>query len=715
MTTPRFINRELSWLDFNDRVLEEAHDRNNPLLERLKFIAITGNNLDEFFMVRMGSLHLLVEKGKRPRGLAGMTPRDQLRSATDRARGLVEAQYACFRDEIEPALADEGILRVTPETANREQTLQLKRLFEEELGPALTPAAVRIDGISPQYANLEIHLLIRLRDAERPGGEKEPRLAILPVTGAVDRFISLRVKEGYGYMPVEDVLAMHIHHYFPDDEVLEVVPFRITRNADMAVSEDEAADLVSQMDEVLTARKVSGCVRIELQNRATRVAERQLRRLFGVSDLEMYRVDGPLDFSAFFSVAGLPGYDHLRQEEWPPRSVPGLDLAKPLFEQIAAKSRLMHHPYDSFDPVVTLIQQAAEDPQVIAIKQILYRTSQNSPIVAALMKAAERGKTVTVIVELKARFDEARNIEWARAMEQAGVQVVYGVKGFKTHAKLLIIMRREPGGIQRYLHFGTGNYNEGTAKLYTDVSYFTCDPDLGADASMFFNTITGFSQPQTFRRLAASPLTIRDTLLQMIEGEIERAKQGEKAVIRAKFNSLADTGMIKALYRASQAGVRIELLIRGICCLHPGIKGLSENIRVVSVIDRFLEHSRIFWFRHGGDPRVFISSADWMTRNLDKRVELMTPVDEPSLREDLEFLLETGLADNVKGRELGPDGTYHRVPTPEDPADRIRSQAVLYQRAKERAARADRGKRTTFEAHRPRKSRRKSPGRRTSS
>lgn len=706
MTTPRYINRELSWLDFNTRVLEEARDPENPLLERLKFIAITANNLDEFFMVRMGSLHLLVDEGKRPRGLAGMTPREQLRAASERARALVDAQYACFRDEIEPALRAEGIIRVSPETANREQTLQLKRLFEEELAPTLTPAAVREGGIVPHYANLEIHLLIRLRDAERPGGAKEPRLAVLPVTGAVDRFISLRVEEGYGYMPIEDVLAMHIHHYFPDDEVLEVVPFRITRNADMAVSEDEAADLMSQMDEVLTARKISGCVRIELQQRATRVAERQLRRLFGVTEQEIHRVDGPLDFSAYFSIAGLPGYDHLRQQDWPPRPVPGLDLAKPLFEQIAAKPRLMHHPYDSFDPVVTLVRQAAEDPQVIAIKQILYRTSQNSPIVAALMLAAERGKTVTVIVELKARFDEARNIEWARAMEQAGVQVVYGVKGFKTHAKLLVVMRREPGGIQRYLHFGTGNYNEGTAKLYTDVSYLTCDPDLGADASMFFNTITGFSQPQTFRRLAASPLTIRDTLLQMIEGEIGRAKQGEKAVIRAKFNSLADTGMIKALYRASRAGVKIELLVRGICCLHPGIKGLSENIRVVSVIDRFLEHARIFWFRHGGDPRAFISSADWMTRNLDKRVELLTPVDEPALREELETILATGLADNVKGRELGPDGAYHRVPTPDNPADRIRSQAVLYQRAKERAARADRGKRTTFEPHRPRKSKR---------
>jgi polyphosphate kinase len=416
-------------------------------------------------------------------------------------------------------------------------------------------------------------------------------------------------------------------------------------------------------------------------------------------------VDGPLDFSAYFAIAGLPGYDHLRQEAWDPQPLPGLDMAKSLFDQIAAKPRILHHPYDSFDPVVKLIEQAAADPQVIAIKQILYRTSKRSPIVAALMKAAEQGKTVSVIVELKARFDEARNIEWARAMEQAGVQVIYGVKGFKTHAKLLIIVRREPGGIRRYLHFGTGNYNEGTAKLYTDVSVLTTDAELGADASLFFNTITGFSQPHRFNRLAAAPLTLRDTVAQMIEGEIKRARQGQEAHIRAKFNSLADQQMIDLLYKASKAGVKIDLLVRGICCLHPGIKGLSENIRVVSVIDRFLEHSRIFWFSHGGTPRAFISSADWMTRNLDKRVELMTPVDEPDLLDVLETILTTGLKDTVKARELKADGSYHRV-TPGKDKEPLRSQEVLYRKAEMRATRAVRGGRTTFEPHKPRKRKR---------
>jgi len=705
MAAPRFINRELSWLDFNSRVLEEAQDAGNPLLERLKFLAITSNNLDEFFMVRMGSLHLLMEEGRRKRDMAGLTPREQFRAASEKAHELVEAQYQCFQEEIEPALSQAGIIRITPETANSEQREQLRRLFREELAPTLTPAAVRMNGTRPHYANLKLHLLIRLKD-ETVKGKKVPRVAILPLIGAVDRFISLRVENGYGYMPLEDVVAMHISHYFPEDDVLEVVPFRITRNADMAVSEDEASDLISQMDEVLTARKTSGCVRIELGSSATRVAERQLRQLFQVGDAEVYRVNGPLNFADYFALSGLPGYDDLRQEEWLPQPDPGLDLSKPLFEQIAAKSRLLHHPFQSFDPVVTLIEQAARDPQVIAIKQILYRTSKNSPIVKALMDAAGRGKTVTAIVELKARFDEARNIEWARTMEQAGVQVIYGVKGFKTHAKLLIIVRREPSGIRRYMHFGTGNYNEGTAKLYTDVSYLTCDSTLGTDASMFFNTITGFSQPQTFQRLAASPLTIRETLVQLIEGEIERAKQGEKAHIRAKFNSLADEGMIKTLYRASRAGVKIDLLVRGVCCLHPGIRGLSENIRVVSIVDRFLEHSRIFWFRHGGDPRVFISSADWMTRNLDKRVELMTPVDEPDLREALEDILKAGFADTAKARELGPHGRYTRVEA--EGKDPVQSQAVLYEKAINRAKRIRRGARTTFEPHRPAKTRRKS-------
>ena len=700
MSRAKFINRESSWLDFNTRVLEEARDHGNPLLERLKFIAITSNNLDEFFMVRMGSLHFLQSPGRTQRDPSGLTAIEQLQQASEKAHQLVADQYRCFREEIEPAMIEAGIVRITPETANTEQRRQLLTLFQEELAPTLTPTAVHEQGPIPFYPNLTLQLLIRLKDDVRDE-KRIPRLVILPVMGAIDRFISLRVENGYGYMPVEDVLAMHIQHFFPSDDVLEVVPFRITRNADMAVSEDGALDLVTQMDAVLTERKVSDCVRIELLDTATRVAERKLCKIFSVTDREIYRVSGPLNFSDYFSIAGLPGYDHLRQESWPACADPKLDLTKSLFDQITARSFLFHHPYDSFEPVLKLIEQAAEDPQVIAIKQILYRTSKNSPIVTALMEAAQRGKSVTVIVELKARFDEARNIEWARAMEQAGVQVIYGVKGFKTHAKLLIIVRREPGGIRRYLHLGTGNYNEGTAKLYTDISYLTCDHDLGADASMFFNTITGYSQPQSFRRLAAAPLTLRDTLLQMVEGEIERAKQGEKAQIRAKFNSLADPTMIEALYKASKAGVKIELLIRGICCLHPGIKGLSENIRVVSIVDRFLEHSRIFWFRHGGTPRVFIASADWMTRNLDKRVELMTPVDEPALREELEHILDMGFNDNVKARELGADGSYHRV-QPAAGQKPLRSQEKLYKESVANATRATRSRRTTFEPHRPR-------------
>lgn len=701
MSKPRYINRESSWLDFNARVLEEAQDASNPLLERLKFTAITSNNLDEFFMVRIGSLHDLCANGISRRDPAGMTPREQLLHAGDKARDLVTAQYACFREEIEPALQAAGIVRISPESANAEQREQLERLFKEELEPTLTPAAVRTDAPNPNYANLKLHLLVRLKG----DSAKEPRLAVLPLIGDISRFVSLRVPDGYGYMLVEDVVTLHIHHFFPNDEVLEVLPFRITRNADMAVSEDEALDLVTQMDAVLTERKQSGCVRLEVPATGTRIALRQLRSLFGVRERDVIAVEGPLDFSAYFAIAGLPGYDHLRQEDWEPQPAPGLDTAKPLFDQIVTQPRLLHHPYESFDPVVNLIEQAAVDPQTIAIKQILYRTSKRSPIVAALIKAAERGKTVTVIVELKARFDEARNIEWARTMEQAGVQVIYGVKGFKTHAKLLIIVRREPSGIRRYLHFGTGNYNEGTAKLYTDVSMLTTDPELGADASLFFNTITGFSQPHRLNRLAASPLTLRDSVAQLIEGEIKRAKQGQKARIRAKFNSLADPDMIDLLYRASKAGVKVDLLVRGICCLHPGIKGLSENIRVISIIDRFLEHSRIFWFSHGGTPRAFISSADWMTRNLDKRVELMTPVDEPALLERLEEILDTGFNDTMKARELKADGSYHRVAPKKNEAP-LRSQEVLFRNAETRASRSVRGKRTTFEPHRPRKGKR---------
>ncbi len=704
---PRLINREISWLDFNTRVLEEAGDESVPLLERLKFIAITGNNLDEFFMVRMGSLHLLLSEKNQKKDAAGLTPARQLEQATAKARALVEAQTQCFREEIEPRLQLEGIVRITPETANAEQRQQLSRYFQEELASVLTPAAVDLSGPKPQYANLKLHLLVRLKSAPpAPGKRPRPRLAILPLMGQIDRFISLRVEQGYGYMLVEDVIAMHIQSFFPDDDVLEVLPFRITRNADMAVSEDGALDLVTEMSAILHERKVSACVRIEFPASATRIAEQQLARLFQTGPEALYRVNGPLDLSAYFALAGLPGYDHLREPDWKPVRPPDLDLAKPLFEQIAAKPRLLHHPYESFDPVVALVEQAADDPQVIAIKQILYRTSKKSPIVAALMRAAGHGKTVTVIVELKARFDEARNIEWARAMEEAGVQVIYGVKGFKTHAKLLIIVRREPDGIRRYMHFGTGNYNEGTARLYTDVSFLTCDPDLGSDAGLFFNTITGFSQPQTFRRIAAAPLTIRETLVQHIESEVERARQGEPARIIAKLNSLTDPGMIRALYSASCEGVQIDLIIRGICCLLPGVKGLSENIRVISIIDRFLEHSRIIWFRHGGDPRVFISSADWMTRNLDKRVELMTPVDDPALCETLETILHTALKDTHKARELRKDARYHRLrPVPGEVP--LRSQENLYHHAASGSRGAARSKRTTFEPHRPRKQKKK--------
>lgn len=697
MVDARFFNRELSWLDFNARVLEEALDADNPALERLKFLAITSNNLDEFFMVRVGSLHLVLEQGGRKKDPAGLTPRQQLDRVSEKAHALVNAQYACWSGEVEPLLESKGIRRVKPEQINAEQRVSLARLFQEELYPVLTPAAVDTQAL---YTNLGLHLFIRLKNKPVAGGKRAAqRNLILPLNGTLDRFVSVLVESGYGYVLVEDVVSMFMQEFFPDDTVLECVPFRITRNADMAVQEEGAPDLLEQMSEVLTARKVSGCVRLELTADATKVAESGLKKLFRITDRELYKVDGPLNFADYFALVGLPGFDALRVAAHSPVIPPDLDMSKSMFPQIASESRLMHHPYDSFDPVVRLIEEAADDEQVIAIKQILYRTSKNSPIVNALMRAARNGKTVTVIVELKARFDEARNIEWAQAMEQEGVQVIYGVKGFKTHAKLLIIVRREAGGIRRYMHFGTGNYNEGTAKLYTDVSYLTCDPDLGADASEFFNTITGYSQPSAFRRIAAAPLTIRDTLVQQIRGEAERSRQGQKGHIMAKFNSLVDSGIIKELYEASNAGVKIELNVRGICCLVPGVKGLSENIRVVSVVDGFLEHSRIFWFRHGGSERVYISSADWMQRNLDKRVELMTPVDGASHQTALRNILTTAFRDNVKARELGPSGIYTRMERGRKKP--VRSQHVLTAEAEERAAKGRRRKRTVFEPHRP--------------
>ena len=696
-TKARYFNRELSWLAFNERVLEEAYDQENPLLERVKFIAITSNNLDEFFMVRVGGLTMLRDQGIRKPEISGLTPSQQLDAISERTHRMVKSQYVCYTRELAPALEKAGIRHVKPGALNAEQSAYLKQYFEDEIYPVLTSLAVDNDKDFPRLLSLTTHLLIRLKQPNPDN--KDPRVALIQLGENHPRFISLPSSEAYEFMLLEEVVALFVDAFFPGERILESVAFRVTRNADMR-ADDLSSDLMSEMEEVLDARKDSACVRLELHADATRVTQAYLRKSLAITAREIYLVDGPIDFSGFFALAGLGGFDALKNESWVPQPTPGIDLSKGIFDTLARRDVLLVHPFESFEPVIRLVEEAAEDPDVVAIKQILYRTSKNSPVVNALIRAAENGKHVTAIVELKARFDEQRNIDWARALERAGVQVIYGVKGYKTHAKICIVVRREAQGLRRYMHFGTGNYNEVTAQIYTDVSYMTSDDRFGGDASAFFNTITGYSQPHNLNYLQAAPLTLRDTLLDLIASETAQKKRGRKAFIKAKFNSLVDPKIINALYKASNAGVKIELNIRGICCLRPGVKGFSENITVISIIDRFLEHSRVFYFHHGGDPQVLISSADMMPRNLDKRVELLIPIEDQAAKKKLIEALETNFSDNAKARKLLPDGIYQHQRSG-GKGSRVRSQEVLYRRAVKRAKKIAQAKPTVFEPHLP--------------
>ena len=673
---PRFFNRELSWLEFNQRVLDEARDTSLPLLERVKFLAITGSNFDEFVAVRLGSLQRLVARSGKA-DAAGLSPEQQLRAALQRARQLVTDQYACWLDELAPALSAAGLRRIAPNELNDKQARVVNTVFQEELFPILSPMAVDGDGEFPLLNGLTLHLCVRLAPSAADG---PPRYAVIPFGRQRPRFVTLPTDVGSGYFLLEDAVTMNLPRFFPGETIVETALFRITRNADLELDEDIASDLLEGMQEMLDARKESACVRLEISSAASTELKQFLRDRLRVSPEFVFEIPGPLDLAALFRLSDSQGFDHLKYEPWPPVASPEIDPAESMFTTIARRDVLLYHPYESFDPVVRFLDEAAEDPDVLAIKQTLYRTSSRSPIVAALSRAAQRGKYVTALVELKARFDEARNIEWARDLERGGVQVIYGVKGLKTHAKICLVVRREAHGIVRYMHFGTGNYNEQTARIYSDASLMTSDEDLGDDATSFFHAITGYSQPQRFRKIEAAPLGLRERLLDMIEVEINNRKEGRKALIMLKMNALLDEPMIEALYRASQAGVKARLNIRGICCLRPGVPGLSENITVTSVIDRFLEHSRILYFHHGGDERLFISSADWMPRNLDRRVELLVPVEQPAAKERLLSMMKVHFQDTAKARRLLPDGRYKRVHSG-DREEPVRSQAVLYQRA----------------------------------
>ena len=717
MRETNYFDRELSWLEFNQRVLNEAFNESVPLLERLKFLAITSSNLDEFFRVRIGALTSLVESKSSTIAPSGMTPLEQLTAVRHRVGRMIEDQYALFLDVLQPQLHEIGIVRLQGSTLNSNQRQVLKQIVEREIVSVLTPMAVG-NGIQfPLLANQMLAVCVRLAPSqelqaridselgvnaqggisERPADQPEERYAVIPFGKTLSRFYSLPADPDLGYILLEDAVTAFIEEFFPGEKIAECHPFRITRNAEIEVQEFTPQGLAVNMADVILARTHAECVRLEIEAQASREMVAFLMAETGAEERDVYPLRGPIDLGAFVELANRRGFEHHKYESWPPQSTPDVPAEELMFDIITRRDVLLIHPYESFDPVVRLIDEAANDPDVIAIKQTLYRISRNSPIIKALKRAVDNGKHVTVLLELKARFDEERNLKQARELEAIGAQVIHGVKGLKTHAKVCIIVRREPEGIQRYLHFGTGNYNEITAKIYSDISLLTCDEDLGADAIDFFNTISGYSQPpHNHRKLETAPLQLRGALLELIKGETERAASGQDARIKVKINALTDTILIDALYEASQAGVQIFLNVRGICCLKPGISGLSENIRVVSIVDRFLEHSRILYFHQNGDPKVFISSADWMPRNLDHRKELLVPVENHQCRQRLIHLLKLFEKDNVKAATLGADGayTYNHGGT-----STFRVQAAIYREVRQATRGMMLKQRTMFEPH----------------
>lgn len=701
MDPSAYINRESSWLEFNQRVLDQAVDPNVKTLERAKFLAITCGNLDEFFMVRVGGLQLQLEAGATSSDPAGMSVSDQLEAIYSRAGEMLKLQYDTFLNDLEPTLAQHGIQRIQAASCSLKHKEILQKVFSEELLAVLSPMAVSNDMTFPLLTSRSLYVAVQLvnRADESQESEEPYRYAVIPLGSNLPRVLTLPTENGFSYALLEDVVQSFANEFFPGEEIVSTAAFRITRNADVDLQEDAAADLLHGMKEMLQLRKTAACIRLEIDETCTPELLAFLQAQLEVSEEQTATMPTPLDLSFLMRLSGLEGFDHLRDEPWPAQRSPGIDPTTTMFSTIAEKDVLLCHPYEGYQPVVRFIEEAAEDPDVLAIKQTLYRTSRNSPIVLALRKAAERGKYVTAIVELKARFDEARNIEWAEELEQAGVQIIYGVKHLKTHAKICIIVRRETRGVVRYIHFGTGNYNESTARLYGDISYFTCNEELGQDASSFFNAITGYSQPQQYKRIEAAPIGLRKKILSLIDAEIERRKQGQRATIMAKLNALVDSEIIEALYRASQAGVTIQLNIRGICCLKPGVEGLSENITVVSIVDRLLEHARIFYCHHGGDDLTFISSADWMPRNLDKRIELLVPVIEKSCKTKLIQILESYFKDTTNSWQLNSNAEYVRR-THTD-STRFRSQEALYQSAVESLKLAEQRRATVFEPHQP--------------
>jgi polyphosphate kinase len=679
-----YFNRELSWLDFNQRVLELAEDPQVPLLERVRFCSIYASNLDEFFMVRVAGLFDQLDAGIDARGPDGLGSSQQIDAIQARVLELDTRLHNCFDGTLRPALDEEGIRIISLETANEQERREIDGRFHEQVFPALTPLVIGLGRPFPYISNLSLSLGVLLRDPDS-GTEIIARVKV--PKELLGRF--LRVGENNEvFVPLEEAIAANLDALFPGAEVVDHGYFRVTRDADFTIS-DEADDLLQAVQDELRRRRFGEVVRLEVAAGMNPKLRAQLVDALRLEDREVYDIDGLIDLADLGNVVDVPGHPELRYEPWTPVTQPRLqgedDKQVDIFAAIRQGDILVHHPYDSFpSSVERFVVQAVADPDVLAIKQTVYRTSDDSPLVPALIRASERGKQAVCMVELKARFDEEANIHWAKSMEEAGVHVVYGIPGLKTHVKAILVARREGDRVREYVHIGTGNYNPTTARLYTDLGLFTADPEIGADVAEMFNFLTGYGRPAEYRKVLVSPTTMRDRLVEEIETTVAAHRAGEEARIALKMNALVDAGCIQALYEASQAGVPVDLNVRGVCCLRPGVPGVSENVRVVSIVGRFLEHSRIYAFQRGAESRVLTGSADLMPRNLDSRVELVSPIEDETLKAELLDVLERCFADNTNAWELDTDGLWTKLSAPE--GERRSVQDELRERHRARAA-----------------------------
>ncbi len=662
-----YRNRELSWLSFNERVLSEARDRHSvPLFERMKFLSITASNLDEFFMIRVATLHSQKQAGIMKPEISGLSAAEQLDRIAEMTQDLVRRQYSTYSRSIKPSLKKAGIEILEDHTKlTKEECKYLDKYFQTHIYPVLTPLAVDSSRPFPLVPNRSLNigaLLLDRNPSKKKKKKKKYEFATVQVPQVLPRLIELKSqRDGLRFIFLEEVIRKYISVLFQHYEVVCAYPYRIMRNADFTVEEDDDIDLLKEIEKQLKKRKRGEVIRLEIDEEMDEALLAILQKNFRVGTQDIYSIAGPIDLTFLMKLSGLKGYDQYRLVQHVPSPVPEFMGDESIFDVIKKKDVLVHHPYQSFEPVIRFIKEAAEDPDVLAIKQTLYRVSGDSPIIAALAKAAENGKQVTVLVELKARFDEEHNIVWARMLEKAGCNVIYGLRGLKTHSKITLIVRKEGDEICRYVHLGTGNYNDSTAKLYTDLGLFTCNTEIGEDATAAFNMISGYSEPEVWHHLIVAPFWMKERFLYLIARETEHALAGKKARIVAKMNSLCDPFIIEALYKASAAGVSIDLIVRGICCLKVGIPNVSEHITVRSIVGNYLEHSRIFYFYNGGSEEIYLGSADWMPRNLDRRMEIVFPVLAEPLRQELLHILKMQLKDNVKAHVLQIDGTYQKI------------------------------------------------------